>query len=114
MSEFKVTPHPPSTAVIALNGRIDAQHAQMVRERLRQVVGEGYKNVVLDLSQVTFIDSSGLSTFVSLLRLVREKQGVLALASVGPQIKVALAQTKLDQVFPVFADAETAVSKLSA
>ena len=78
------------TAVVRPRGRIDALSAHVLRETLRKLPARGALQIVVDLDKVPFMDSSGLSTLVSGLRAVREKNGVLVLARPNEQVRRAL------------------------
>ena len=58
-------------AVFTLDGRLDAGNADAVKEALIQTIGSGVCQVVVDMTQVPFIDSAGLSTLVSALKMTR-------------------------------------------
>ncbi|MDX1991406.1 MAG: STAS domain-containing protein [bacterium] len=90
-------------------GRVDAVSAQPLKEALKQLVSSERNRFVIDLAEVSFVDSSGLIVLISLFKLVREHNGTMALASPGTQIRVALAQTCLDQLFPIYADTAAAL-----
>ena len=69
-------------AVLAVRGEIDLRTAPRLWDDLDRVIGEGALDVVLDLGQLEFIDSSGLSVLVRAVKLLRERQGDLTLRSV--------------------------------
>lgn len=112
MNNFVVEEIDTKTSVVRLNGRVDALTAQSLKESLKRLVSNERNRFVIDLAEVSFVDSSGLSALISLFKLVREHSGTMALASPGTQIKVALAQTRLDQVFPIYADTAAALAAL--
>jgi anti-sigma B factor antagonist len=100
-------------AVIHLTGRLDAQSAPTVRTLSAEIIGGGHTLIVIDLSAVPFVDSSGLSALVSCLRAAREKQGRLVLAGVRTQAQIAIKQTRLDQVLVMHPDVATALESLA-
>lgn len=97
-------------AVFRLSGRLDASTASTLKDALKAAAAGDATFIVIDMADLGFIDSSGLSALVSGFKAVREKNGGLALASVGPQVKVALELTRLDQIIPVSADVTTALA----
>jgi anti-sigma B factor antagonist len=103
----------PNKAVIHMSGRLDAHSAPPFKEALKAVIGSGRIYLVMDLQEVTFIDSNGLSTFISLFKAVRESNGSMLLAHISPQVKVALSQTHLDRVFSLHPDVPTALDHLA-
>jgi anti-sigma B factor antagonist len=108
--EFKVEEHPGQRAVVRLTGRLDANSSDALKTALKEVAATGLAHLVVDMQAVSFIDSSGLSALVSGYRAVREQDGALLLARVGPQIKVALELSRLYRVFPVYDDVASALA----
>jgi anti-sigma B factor antagonist len=103
-----------TTCVISLDGTLNARSADQVKDTFRQVVGEGTRKVVLDLSSVPFIDSSGLAALVSGLKTLNEKNGSLKLASLQSQADLLFKLTMFDKVFEIFADVDAALASYSA
>lgn len=68
----------------------------------------GANRVVLDLANVTFIDSRGLATLVSIFKILASG-GTLRLANVSSQVQVLLTLTRLNTLFPAFGSVEEAV-----
>jgi anti-anti-sigma factor len=82
---------------IELEGEIDVDVSEVVRERVLQAVRDAAgRPVVVDMAEVTFIDSSGLSAILAGLRLARGHGGSVRLVHVGPQIRRIFAVTGLD------------------
>ena len=102
------------TSVISLDGTLNARSADQVKDTFRQAVGEGIRNVVLDLSSVPFIDSSGLAALVSGLKTLNEKNGSLKLASLQSQADLLFKLTMFDKVFEIFADVDAALASYSS
>jgi anti-sigma B factor antagonist len=101
------------SASVALVGRFDARNAQTVKETLRQLIDGGTIHLIVDLAQVPFIDSAGLATLVSTLKLVRRVGGSVLLAGVQPQARTVFSLTMLDQVFTIHPTVEAALASLS-
>lgn len=99
-------------ALVTLDGRLDANSATELKSSLRQAAEQGTIYQVIDMSGVNFIDSSGLSVLVAVYKTVRDQGGSIVLVDVGPQVKVALELTRLDQVFPTYADAKTGLENV--
>jgi len=102
------------SASVALVGRFDARNAQMVKETLRQLVDGGTTHLIVDLAQVPFIDSAGLATLVSILKLVRRVGGSVLLTGVQPQARTVFSLTMLDQVFTIHPTVEAALASLGS
>jgi anti-sigma B factor antagonist len=102
------------TCVISLDGTLNARSADQVKDTFRQAVAEGIRRVVLDLSSVPFIDSSGLAALVSGLKTLNEKNGSLKLASLQSQADLLFKLTMFDKVFEIFADVDAALASYSS
>jgi anti-sigma B factor antagonist len=95
-------------AVIAITGRVNAITAPALKARVQELLASGHTELVCDLAQVSFLDSSGLSSLVSGLKATRERGGVLKLAGASEQVARIFRLTMLDRVFEMHADAEAA------
>jgi len=95
-------------AVIQPEGRVDAESSPQVKKTMQDAVKQGAIHMVVDLSKVTFMDSSGLSVLVSGLKLVRMQHGMLVLTRPNAQIQTALKLTMLDRVFKIYNTIEDA------
>ncbi|MDZ4168927.1 MAG: STAS domain-containing protein [Coriobacteriia bacterium] len=91
-----------------LDGEVDVYTAPRLKEALVSAIEGGCTNVVIDLDQVGFIDSSGLGVLVSGLRRAREKDGVVRIVCSRDNVLKIFRITGLDKVFPIFADAAEA------
>ena len=92
----------PQQAVIHTSGRMDVESSAMVRQAILDIVDEGIKYLVIDLSQVEFMDSSWLSALVSGMKALRRSEGMLTICQANTQIRTALRLTMLDRVFPIY------------
>jgi anti-sigma B factor antagonist len=95
--------------VVALEGEIDLEHAGNVRRTLLDTLKKG-ANVLVDLSQVTYIDSSGIASLVEGLQVARRQKSELALVSVSPRVRRVLELARLDKVFQIHADLAAAIA----
>lgn len=87
--------------VIELVGDLDFHTARRLRERLLDLHGEGVNDVVLDMSDLEFIDSSGLSVLVAGLKRLRSGGGDLTLRSVSDQTRRVLEVSGLSRVLSI-------------
>lgn len=102
----------PETWLVRLVGRVDATTAAQIRERLSRLPTKTTPNMIIDLSEVSFMDSSGLSALVSALKAVRLQDGALVLVNPNDQVRMALQLTMLDRVFRIFPSVEEAAKAL--
>ncbi|MBC6433932.1 STAS domain-containing protein [Nostoc sp. HG1] len=94
-----------SVTILELSGIIDGIRGNELRRQVSNiVVDNGAKILLLDLKQVTFIDSSGLGALVSAVQIVRNANGKLFVCSISDQVRMLFELTKMDRVFQTFAD----------
>ncbi len=95
--------------VVEVGGEIDVYTAPQLRERVVELVADGQVDLVLDLSGVEFLDSTGLGVLVGALNRVRAQDGSLALVLTQERILKIFEITGLRKVFPIFATVDEAV-----
>jgi anti-sigma B factor antagonist len=101
----------PKTVVVYPEGRLDAMTAEDMQKQFSEIIEQDVTRIVVDLSMVTFMDSSGLRVLISGLKAIRRRSnGELLIARANSQIKTALRLTMLDRVFPVYDSPEDALS----
>lgn len=97
-------------AVLAVSGEVDVATAPRLRERLIELVNSGRHRIVVDLSGVEFLDSTGLGVLVGALKRVRTHDGELALVCAEPRILKVFEITGLTKVFTMFGSVDEAVA----
>jgi len=100
----------PTRAVIAAHGRMNAMTAPAIKNRIKELIDEGRTEIVCDLREVSFVDSSGLSALVSGLKATREQGGFLKVAGANEQVARIFKLTMLDHVFEMYASADAALA----
>ena len=97
-------------SVLAIKGEIDVSTAPELRDRLLTVAQNGQRVVVVDLSEVTFLDSTALGVLVSGLKRLRADGGDLRLVVTGRSVSKVLEITGLVEVFSIFETVDAAVA----
>ena len=98
-------------SVVDMSGRITLGEGSVVlRDTIRDLVGKGQKKILLNLGDVTYIDSSGIGELVSAFTAVRREGGELKLLNLTKKVHDLLQITKLYTVFDI-KDDETAAIK---
>lgn len=97
------------SVVLAIRGEIDVYTAPRLRERLIELVKEGHRQVVVDLDQVDFLDSTGLGVLVGGLKRLRTNDGDLVIVCNQPRILKVFEITGLDKVFGLHPSVDAAV-----
>jgi anti-sigma B factor antagonist len=82
--------------------RLDAHNAGDLKAELLALFEQGKKNILIDLQDVRFIDSSGLGALVSGFKNAITNQGSLKLSSLQPQVKSMFELTRLHRVFDIY------------
>lgn len=95
--------------VLAISGSFDSDTARVARLWLDDALGSPPAYVVVNLKEVPFIDSTGLSFLVQGMKRSREQQGDLRLCSLQPAVRMVFELTRLDRVFEIFIEEEDAV-----
>lgn len=100
--------------VIDAVGRITlGEGSSLFRDTIRDLANKGEKKVLLNLAEVTYIDSSGIGELVSGFTTVTNQGGQLKLVGLNKRVKDLLQITKLYTVFEVFDDEATAIRSFS-
>lgn len=101
-------------AVVWLDGRIVlGEETVVLREKVKGLLGEGKKKLVLDLKKVTFIDSSGLGALVAAYTSAKSSSAELRLCNLGSGANELLRLTRLVTIFEVSNSEADAVSSFS-
>ncbi|HET9743712.1 MAG TPA: STAS domain-containing protein [Terriglobales bacterium] len=96
--------------ILDLSGRITlGEGSVLLRDQIRDLLGKGEKKLLLNLGDVTYIDSSGIGELVSAFTTVRNQGGELKLLNLTKKVHDLLQITKLYTVFDVKDDEATAV-----
>jgi anti-sigma B factor antagonist len=96
--------------VLPLEGEIDLHVSPAVTASLNTMIEKKPKQLVVDLSRVTYIDSAGLATFIEGMQKVEAYGGKFALAGLQETVRSIFEISRLDQVFQIFPDVETALA----
>lgn len=99
-------------AILSLEGDIDLYHSATVKEHLAELVDRKANRILVDLSGVTYIDSSGLATLIEALQKVMAYGGKMALFAATATVQHIFEVARLDQVFRLFPDEASARSSL--
>jgi len=94
--------------VLRLAGELDLSSVPDVRRAIRALIDDGFVNFLINLTNLEFIDSSGLGVLVGGLARVREKQGEIKIVCANRRILRVFEMTRLTQLFEVYQDEESA------
>jgi anti-sigma B factor antagonist len=98
-------------AVLGLDGRVVlGDESNALREQVKKMLAAGKKKIVLDMSNVSYIDSAGLGTLVAAHHSARTQGASLKLSNLGKKFQEILQVTKLLTVFDVYPSEAAAIS----
>jgi anti-sigma B factor antagonist len=114
--EFRLTPSPlgDDGAVIAVRGEVDLFTAPELKKAIADAIDGGRVRVVVDLTETTFLDSSGLGVLVGALQRLRDRAGALSVVNVDSAISRTFSITGLDQILAIRDTREAAVGALES
>jgi anti-sigma B factor antagonist len=95
-------------AVVAVRGEVDLATAPALKNRLLELVADGVREIVVDLTATEFLDSTGLGAVVAAYKRVRAHDGHLRLVATSARVKRVFEITNLDRVVPIFTSVEEA------
>ncbi|MHB8073040.1 STAS domain-containing protein [Desulfosporosinus fructosivorans] len=88
-------------ATVFLTDKIYVHDASLLRNDLLDIIAQGVTDVKIDLSELTYIDSSGLGTLVTINKRTKERNGSLVLAGAKGLPFELIKRTRLDKVFTI-------------
>jgi anti-sigma B factor antagonist len=109
-SQSEPTPQRDRFNVLPLKGEIDLHVSPAITASLNQMIEKKPKRLVVDLSEVTYIDSAGLAALIEAMQKVEGYGGKFLLAGLQETVRSIFEISRLDQVFQIFPDADAALS----
>ncbi len=104
------TRHEGDVAVVSAMGEVDVFSAPGLDSELDALIAAGSSRLVVDLSEVAFLDSTGLGVLVKALKHAREADGWLHLVVTSDRIRKIFEITGLDASIPIFDTAQDAIA----
>jgi anti-anti-sigma factor len=98
------------TSIIDVRGEVHVSTAPEFSDRLNEAISRGMPGVVVDMTRVAFIDSTGLGVLLTALRRVTRRQGRLALAVSNPTVRRLFEITQMDATFDILPDRASAIA----
>ncbi|MDQ6916070.1 MAG: STAS domain-containing protein [Actinomycetota bacterium] len=112
--EVVVEARPDGTRVIALNGELDVGTVPPFAAALQDALADSAPRLLVDLAEVTFIDSTALMTLLTTLRELHRRGGQLVLACQNPTVLRLFEVTRTQETFAIFPTREQAQGHLDA
>jgi anti-sigma B factor antagonist len=98
-------------AVVTFGGELDLGNGRALKEKIESL-SDQIKIVILDLKDVTYINSSGIGQLVSVLKMCTLRECRLKLANLSANVAQILTITKLDRVLSIYPSIEAAKTEL--
>ncbi|TLQ42979.1 STAS domain-containing protein [Streptomyces marianii] len=111
--DVEVEIHDPGTALVTIRGELDVDTATLLHHHLANQALHGRRHLVLDLSAVGFMDSSGLNVLIRATREIRATGGDLHLAAPAPPVAKLFDLTGLSLTTAVHEDVEAALTAVA-
>ncbi|MDQ3315497.1 MAG: STAS domain-containing protein [Verrucomicrobiota bacterium] len=102
------TSQPPS--IFSPEGAIDLHVSPEMRVSLRELIDQKPKRLVVDLSRVPYVDSSGLAVLIGAMQSLEHEGGELLLAGARETVRLILATARLDEYFKLFPSVDAALA----
>ncbi len=88
--------------MVLISGKVDLATCPQLRNMLADLVDQGVYHLIVDLEQVTFLDSSGIGVLLSVLRRIREHGGSIHLTAPSPHVRRVLELTGITTLLPIY------------
>lgn len=111
--EFEIAKFGDKTVVSLQENRLDAAMAVRFKDAMRALVDDGVTHMILDMSNVAFMDSSGLGAVVAHMKYMgADKQ--FEISSLTPTVEKVFKLTRMDSVFKIYTSIDEAVDEAAA
>lgn len=100
-------------AVVNVQGEVDVYTAPRLREELHRCLDQGNHQIIVNLAEVAYMDSSGLGVLIGALKRAREEKGDLLVAAPNARISRILDVTGLSKIFNVRDTVPAAVTAMA-
>ncbi len=108
------TRHAGDVAIIEISGKITlGEGSSAIRDAMRDAMAKGNKKILLNLSEVSFIDSTGIGELVAGFTSITNDGGSVKLLGLAKRVKDVLVITKLYTIFEIFDDEATALQSFA-
>ncbi|GAA3931735.1 anti-sigma factor antagonist BldG [Actinomadura viridis] len=96
--------------IVKINGEIDVFTSPKLRELLLDIIEDGAEHLVVDLGEVTFLDSTGLGVLVGIYHRLRARDGSMSFMGVNDRVRRVFHVTQLTKIFVLHRSLEEAVA----
>jgi anti-sigma B factor antagonist len=104
-----------NVAIVDLSGKITlGENTGILRDELRSLLAQGKKNIVLNMKDVSYVDSAGLGELVGAYTTATNQGGAVKLLHLQGKMKDLMQITKLHTIFPAYDDEKEALASFGA
>ncbi|MEM9400043.1 MAG: STAS domain-containing protein [Verrucomicrobiota bacterium] len=101
-----------NTKVLTIKGDIDLNHSPQLRELLRGLIADKCPSLLIDFTNVQYIDSSGLATFVEYYQGSRKYSGKVVMAGMTQRVRSVFDLVRLGEIFSIHDSVDEALTQL--
>ncbi len=94
--------------ILRLTGEIEMSCAMHLRQAMLDVIAPG-KNIIINMADVTFMDSSGLAILIETMQLSKKQKSSLKIVAISPRVKNIFEISRLDSFFNIYSDEQEAL-----
>ena len=98
----------PQVVLTPIAGRFDAHQVPKVQKEIDAALANAANTVIMELSEVNFVDSSALAVMVRTMKHCRQRNGELILCGLRQPVRIIFELTRMDKAFRIFDDAAAA------
>lgn len=95
--------------ICALEGEVNINTSPELRKKFMSIIEANEKKILIDLTNVSYLDSSGLATFIEILQRLKKINGRLRFCNINERVRNILEVTKLVNLFEIFESREEAL-----
>lgn len=110
--EFVQKSRENETVIVAVKGRIDAVAASDFEQQMSDLLAQGEKRIVLDMSELEFISSAGLRSILVMVKKLKGQDGGLALAAMTPTVLKVFKLSGFAAILPLSDTVESALEQI--
>ncbi|MCX7710495.1 MAG: anti-sigma F factor antagonist [Clostridia bacterium] len=99
-----------TTLIVGINGELDHHSAEYIRQKVDgEIIKSSTKNVIFDLSNVSFMDSSGIGVIIGRYKNIQKLNGKTALTGLNEHVKRIFDMAGLLKIIPAYGNVESAL-----
>lgn len=95
--------------LVSINGRIDSYTAPILSEKLIEITCQNRFNIILDLSEVSFVSSAGLRVFIDIQKICKKNEGEVVLVNVPQRVNETLELAGFAPLFKFYNNVDSAI-----